>query len=94
MSEKNDIPQYYVGFWAISGERGDRFAFTVDTWRGRSRFFDISGKLVARRIVVYDEKGRELASVRSPDYSAFLAGCMHRRSQALITIGFFFQLAP
>jgi hypothetical protein len=63
MSEKNDIPQYYVGFWAISGERGDRFAFTVDTWRGRSRFFDISGKLVARRIVVYDEKGRELASV-------------------------------
>jgi len=63
MSEKNDVPQYYVGYWATSNERGDRFAFTVDTWRGGSRFFDISGKLVARRIVVYDEKGNELASV-------------------------------
>ncbi len=63
MSEKNEVPQYYVGFWATSDERGDRFAFTVDTWRGGSRFFDISGKLFARRIVVYDEKGRELASV-------------------------------
>jgi hypothetical protein len=63
MREKDDVPQYYVGFWATSDERGDRFAFTVETWRGGSRFFDISGKLVARRIVVYDEKGRELASV-------------------------------
>lgn len=63
MSGKDDVPQYYVGFWATSDECGDRFAFTVDTWRGGSPFFDISGKLVARRIVVYDEKGRELASV-------------------------------
>lgn len=63
MSEKNDVPQYYAGYWATSDECGDRFAFTVDTWRGGSRFFDISGKLVARRIVVYDEKGLELASV-------------------------------
>ncbi len=63
MSEKNEVPQYYIGFWATSDERGDRFAFTVDTWRGGSRFFDISGKLVARRIVVYDESGHELASV-------------------------------
>lgn len=63
MSEKNDVPQYYVGYWATSDERGDRFAFTVETWRGGSRYFDISGKLVARRIVVYDEKGLELASV-------------------------------
>jgi hypothetical protein len=63
MPKKNDVPQYYVGFWATSDERGYRFAFTVDTWRGGSRFFDISGKLVARRIVVYDERGHELASV-------------------------------
>ncbi len=63
MSNKDDVPQYYVGYWATSDERGDRFAFTVDTWRGGSRFFDISGKLVGRRIVVYDEKGHELASV-------------------------------
>ena len=63
MREKNEVPQYYFGFWATSDERGDRFAFTVDTWRGGSRLFDISGKLVARRIVVYEETGRELASV-------------------------------
>jgi hypothetical protein len=63
MSEKDDVPQYYIGYWATSDERGDRFAFTVDTWHGGSRTLDISGKLVARRIVVYDEKGRELASV-------------------------------
>ena len=60
---KNDTPQYYAGFWATSDERGDRFAFTVDTWRGGSRSFDISGKLVARRIVVYSESGQELASI-------------------------------
>jgi hypothetical protein len=63
MPKKNDVPQYYVGFWATSDERGDRFAFIVDTWHSGSRFFDISGKLVARRIVVYDESGRELASI-------------------------------
>lgn len=63
MSDKDDVPQYYVGFWATSDERGDRFAFTVDTWHGGSRFLDISGKLIARRIVVYDERGHELASV-------------------------------
>lgn len=63
MSDKDDVPQYYVGFWATSDERGDRFAFTVDTWHGGLRFLDISGKLIARRIVVYDERGHELASV-------------------------------
>jgi len=63
MSDKGDVPQYHVGFWATSDERGDRFAFTVDTWHGGSRFFDISGKLVARRIVVYDDKGRLLATI-------------------------------
>jgi hypothetical protein len=63
MPKKNEVPQYYVGFWATSDERGDRFAFIVDTWHGGSHFFDISGKLVARRIVVYDESGLELASI-------------------------------
>lgn len=60
---KNDFPQYSIGFLATSDEGGDRFAFTVDTWRGGSRFFDFSGKLVARRVVVYDEAGQQLASV-------------------------------
>jgi hypothetical protein len=60
---RHDTPQYSVSFWATSDERGDRFAFTVDTWRGGSRAFDISGKLVARRIVVYSESGQELASI-------------------------------
>jgi hypothetical protein len=63
MNEKDDVPQYYIGFWATSDERGDRFAFVVDTWRGGSRYLDTSGKLVARRIVVYDEGGHELSSV-------------------------------
>jgi hypothetical protein len=62
MPNKNDVPQYSAGFWATSDERGDRFAFTVDTWRGGSRFFDISGKLIARRIVVYSDTGQELAT--------------------------------
>ena len=44
-------------------ERGDRFAFIVDTWRGGSRFLDIGGKRVARRIVVYTDTGQQLATV-------------------------------
>jgi hypothetical protein len=60
---KRNEPGYSTGFRATSDERGDRFAFTVNTWRGGRRFFDISDTLVARRIVVYDESGRELASI-------------------------------
>jgi hypothetical protein len=60
---KGNEPGYTTEFRATSDERGDRFASTVNTWRGGSSFFDISGKLVARRIVVYDESGRELASI-------------------------------
>jgi hypothetical protein len=60
---KRDSPSYSVGAWATSDERGDHFAFIVETWRGGSRFFDVSGKRVARRIVVYNEAGQELASV-------------------------------
>lgn len=50
-------------YWAASDERGDRFAFSVQTWRGGSGFLDISGKMVARRVVVYTETGQELTAV-------------------------------
>jgi len=60
---KHDTPQYGPVFWATSDERGDRFAFVVDTWRGGSRFFDVSGKVVVRRVAVYSETGGELASI-------------------------------
>lgn len=46
-----------------SNENGDRFAFVVETWRGGSRSLDVSGKRVARRVVVYTIAGQELASV-------------------------------
>jgi hypothetical protein len=46
-----------------SDERGARFAFTVETWRGGARDLDISGKRVARRVVVYSENGQNLATV-------------------------------
>jgi len=39
---KHDSPSYYVSAWATPDQHGDRFAFTVDTWRGGSRFLDIS----------------------------------------------------
>ena len=60
---EHDTPSYYAGAWATSDERGDRFAFTVETWRGGSRALDISGKRIARRIVVYTDTGEELASI-------------------------------
>jgi hypothetical protein len=46
-----------------SDERGDRFAFTVQTWRGGVPALDIGGKVVAFRVVVYSETGQELATV-------------------------------
>jgi hypothetical protein len=60
---KNDMPLHHGAAWVTADEGGDRFAFIVDTWRGGSRFFDISGKLVASRILIYTETGQELASV-------------------------------
>ena len=45
-------------------ERGNRFAFTVETWRGGSKALDISGKIVSRRVVVFSESGEQLASVQ------------------------------
>ena len=46
-----------------SDESGDRFAFTVENWRGGSRALDISGKRVARRVVAFSESGQPLAAV-------------------------------
>jgi len=60
---KHDMPLHHGAAWVTADERGDRFAFVVDTWHGGSRFFDISGKLVASRILVYTDNGQELASV-------------------------------
>jgi len=48
---------------ARSDERGDRFAFIVETWRGGSNLLDISGKRVARRVLVYSDTGKELATI-------------------------------
>jgi hypothetical protein len=51
------------GYWTRSDERGDRFAFTVETWQGGSRALDISGKRVASRVVVYTQTGQQLTAV-------------------------------
>jgi hypothetical protein len=73
---KHDLVDSY---WMTSDERGDRFAFSIQTWRGGSVFLDISGKMAARRVVVYTETGQELATVPvNPGY--------HR--------GFDFSLSP
>lgn len=60
-----EMPKHdFVGpYWETSDDRGDRFAFSIQTWRGGSAFLDISGKLVASRVVVYTETGQEIASV-------------------------------
>jgi len=44
-------------------ERYDRFAFIVNTERGAHPSLDIGGHLIARRIVVLDGTGKELASI-------------------------------
>jgi hypothetical protein len=54
---------YVMGEPARSDEHGDRFAFMVETWRGGSQLLDISGKRVARRVVVYTDTGQELALI-------------------------------
>jgi hypothetical protein len=54
-------------------ESGDRFAFTVETWRGGSRALDISGKRVARTVVAFSESGQQLAAVAvNPIYDSLL----------------------
>jgi hypothetical protein len=44
-------------------ERYSRFAFMVDTEQGAHPSLDIGGHIVARRVVVLDETGKELASI-------------------------------
>jgi hypothetical protein len=64
---REEMPKHDVvwswPYLASSDERGDRFAFIVQTWRGGSRALDIGGKMVARRLVVYSETGQEIASI-------------------------------
>jgi hypothetical protein len=60
---KHEVPRYLAGYWVPSDEKGNRFACVADTRKGGSRFLDTSGKLVARRIVVFNDKGQELASI-------------------------------
>lgn len=59
-----EMPKHdFVGGPVRSDERGDRFVFIVETWRGGSRLLDISGSRVARRVVVYSETGHQLSTV-------------------------------
>jgi hypothetical protein len=61
---KSDDPVGYLGgAWLTADERGDRFALMISTFRGGSRFFDISSKLAACRVVVYTSEGRLVASI-------------------------------
>jgi hypothetical protein len=69
---RREMPKHDIvppPIWASSDEQGDRFAFTVETWRGGSSFLDIGGKRVARRVVVYSGTGRQLAAISvNPHY--------------------------
>jgi hypothetical protein len=67
---KQEMPKHDVVTDEVrSDERGDHFAFIVETWRGGSRLLDISGNRVGRRIVVYAGTGQQLATVPvSPIY--------------------------
>lgn len=57
---KHDTVDHYR---MTSDTLGDRFAFVVNTWRGGSRWLDVSGKLAARRVVVWTDTGQELAAL-------------------------------
>jgi hypothetical protein len=50
-------------YWTAFDERGERFAFTVETWRGGSRLLDMSGSRIARKIVVCNKTGQEVATI-------------------------------
>jgi hypothetical protein len=59
-----DFPKNYTVRGPVrSDERGDRFAFTVETWQGGSRALDISGKIAARQVVLYSTTGEQLVTV-------------------------------
>jgi hypothetical protein len=57
---KHDLMDY---FKITTDERYDRFAFMVITIRGEHPLLDIGGHLVARRLLVLDETGKQLASI-------------------------------
>ncbi len=60
---RHEMPKHDVVTQEVkSDELGDRFAFIVETWRGGSRPLDISANRVARRVVVYTDTGRQLAT--------------------------------
>lgn len=44
-------------------ERNERFAFMLNTERGAHPHLDISGRLVARRVLVLDRAGKDVASI-------------------------------
>jgi hypothetical protein len=54
----------YIDYFRIAtDERLDRFALSVYTVRGEHPRLDIGGHLVARRVLVLDATGKELASI-------------------------------
>lgn len=59
MPKHDSIDPYKIA----TDERYDRFAFMVNTERGAHPHLDIGGHLVARRVVVLDATGKELASI-------------------------------
>jgi hypothetical protein len=67
---KHDLvwPYSLTGEILRPDESADRFAFLVETWRGGSRFLDISGHPVAQKIEIYSDAGQKLGelSVKVP----------------------------
>jgi hypothetical protein len=54
----------YIDYFRIAtDEHFDRFAFMVYTVRGEHRRLDISGNVRARRLLVLDQNGKEVASI-------------------------------
>jgi hypothetical protein len=47
----------------VTDERNERFAFMVNTERGVHPHIDVSGHLVARRVLVLDQAGKDVASI-------------------------------
>jgi hypothetical protein len=68
---KNDVPLNEVS----ASENGERFAVQIVTFRGGSALLDIGGRVVARRIAVYDsETGKQVSSVPVPKTYRYVFG--------------------
>jgi hypothetical protein len=54
-----------AGVFSVRGDRrGNRFAILVGTYKGGSRLFDVSAKLTAQRVIVYNARnGKRLKEV-------------------------------